>query len=137
MQICAPTPNPNHDYKCLTKEFVEKYVNANLLGIGCIGYYYNNNAMCSIHLHQGSVNELHEMVGHTNFMHKLKEIGVSTIKYHDIVPTSQPVGKNSILITFFGQAEINGRNHNLISTFIVRMVADAPRIVNQTLNIFL
>jgi hypothetical protein len=141
MQIIPSTSNTdssNHNYQQIAKDFLEKYVTAtNNLGISCTAYYYTTDARFSIHLHQGVINQLYEIVGHNNFRAKLSELGILLMKYNGLIPTIQPLGKNSILITFYGQAEINGKMYNIETVFVARLVSESPRIVNHIVNIFM
>jgi len=137
MQVQITTQiNSNQNYQMIAREFMEKYAAANTLGVGCIGHYYNTNSLISVHIHHESSNILFEMVGHTNFKNKMTEIGIQTIKYHSLIDTVQPLGKNSILVSMYGKADINNTNCNILTTYVIRLIAGAPKIINQTLNIF-
>src|SRR5271154_4210551 len=128
--------NPNHRYQTIAKCFLEKYFNANNFGIGSIGEYYHTGALCSIHLHKDNRHELVEVIGHANFVRKLNEWSIGTIKYLGIVPTVQPIGRNSILVSFHGCVEINNRLHNILTTLILRTNNNSSIIINQILDIF-
>ncbi|XWV26051.1 putative orfan [Tupanvirus soda lake] len=138
MQVQITTPlNPNHDYQVVAKDFLEKYVTAISIGVVTIGHFYDANTSISLHIHRGNENHLFEIVGHNNFRNKLVEFGIQTIKYSNVVYTTQPVGKNSILITMHGRADINGVTYTTINTFIIRITSGLPRIINQVLEIFM
>lgn len=129
--------NANHLYKDLAKDFLEKYAASNTIGISCTSHYYNSDTLISLHIHQNGTNYLYELVGHTNFVNAITTIGIPMLKYHTIVHTSQPVGKKCVMVTFYGYAEISGRNFQVESTIIFKMVSGSPRIINQVINIFL
>lgn len=129
--------NNNYNYQMIAKDFIEKYVVANILGIACIGHYYNNNSYISLHIHHPPNSILYEIIGHNNFKNKMSELGISIIKYNNLTYTAQPIGKSSVIITLHGKAEINNINYNILSTFIVKIISDVPRIINQILEIYI
>lgn len=137
-----PTPmqitvtNPNFSYQTLARDFIEKYANQVAHGLTHVNSFYDNNAQCSIHLHQNNLHHLHEVIGHANWTKKLNELGIYSIKYHSLMQTPQPLGKKSILVNFHGQAEINGKNYNVTTSFIVKLFCGLPRITNHTFDIF-
>lgn len=133
----AVLSSSNSQYQELARDFFEKYASSNTLGIHAISHYYNNDTLISFHIHQNGVNYLYEIIGHNNFKNKLAEIGILYIKYHSITHTAQPVGKKCVMITFYGQAELAGKNFQVESTILFRIVSGSPRIINQILNIFL
>lgn len=125
----------NGQYADIAKNFLEKYVIVNLLGISFIDNFYDSQALCTIHLHQGDKNQIFELVGYIALRDKLRELGIVLIRYHHLIFTSQPVGKHKVLIVFHGQLEINGRNFNTVSTMILK--AESSLIINQVIEIFL
>jgi hypothetical protein len=140
MQVinCNPfsvTFPPNYNYPDISKNFLEKYISTNSLGISFIESYYNSDTLCSIRIHILTTTQLHEVIGYTNFRNKLCELGISSIRYYDIKYTAQPIGKSKILINFSGCVEINGKYHYITSSIIIKMILGAPRIVNQIINI--
>jgi hypothetical protein len=68
---------------------------------------------------------------------KFHEMSIHSIKYHNITQTSQPVKKTDILITFFGQAEINNHNYNIMTVLEISHISGTFKITNQILNIFM
>ena len=128
--------NPNNNYQTISKDFIEKYASAITFGINCAEYYYSSNASVSLHIHQGSNNYLHEIIGHANFKNKLSEFNINVIKFSNLVYTSQPVGKNSILLIFNGKADINNNTFTIINTFVLRIINGSPKIMNQVFEIF-
>lgn len=139
MQVQITTQlNSNANYQAIAKDFVEKYLTANLFGISNLSFYYNDNTCISIHIHQSSNHTLYEIVGHNNYKNKLAELSINTIRYYNLICTAQPVGKKSILITTNGKAEINNRHYNIMTTFIIQLGNDQfSKITNQILEIFL
>lgn len=129
--------NPNQNYQALAKDFLEKYANSMNIGIGFIENYYNNDTPISLHIHNGQNNQLYEIMGHTNFKNKLSEFNINVIKLFNIVFTSQPLGKNSIIITTNSQSEINGKKYSNVNTFIVRIKSGIYKITNHLFEIFI
>lgn len=130
-------PNPNANYREISKEFLEKYITSNMLGVTCMGHFYDTDCLISLHIHQYGINYLYELVGYENFKNKLIELGITLIKYHTIVATPQPVGKKSVIVTFYGLAEVNGKNYQIESSVILQIEQNVIKITNHTLNIFL
>ena len=130
-------PKQNIDYLATSKDFIEKYFDANKLGIAILGSYYNAQSLFSINIHNNNQHQLFELVGHQNFVNKLMELGIFFIKYYDLVCTAQPIGKNRILITMHSKADIHGSHHNIITTIILKVTDGSPRIVNHILEIFI
>ncbi|AYV85081.1 MAG: putative ORFan [Satyrvirus sp.] len=128
--------NPNHNYQEISKNFMESFISSNNLGINYIGHHYTLDARISIVVHQGFGNHMYELVGYTNLKLKMAELNINTIKYSNIFYTPQLLGKNSIVITTFGKAEINNNQHNIMATYIVRMTNGMPKITNHILDIF-
>jgi hypothetical protein len=138
MQIQVTTQiNANNDYRTIAKDFIEKFASANTTGVGNIGYYYNADSLISLHIHQGPNNFLFEITGYNNLKIKFAEMGIHFIKYDNIVQTAQPLGKNNVLLTIFGRAEINGKIYNIMSTFIIKIILGTNKITNQIFNIFM
>lgn len=138
MQVQVTTQlNANHNYQAIAKDFIEKYATANTLGVACLGHYYFNDAKISLHVHHSSSNQLHEMLGHSNFRNKLAEMGIYIIKYHTLTLTAQPLGKSKVLVNTFGKAEINNINYNIISNFVLKTTEIVPKIVSQTFEVFI
>ena len=136
MQVQITTQlNANHNYQSIAKDFIEKFLTANSLGIGYTGHYYDNNTLFSIHVLQSSSGYLHEMIGFMNYRTKLTEMGIHTVKYNNILNTSQPIGKNSLLITMHGKAEINNSIYNISMTFVIKIISGTPTIISQIFNI--
>lgn len=129
--------NPNNNYQQMAKEFLEKYANDCTMGIQYIENYYSSDTLISLHMHQYGQNYLYELIGHNNFKNRLYEIGIHAIKYNNIVPIAQPLGKKKVIITFYGFGEISGKNYNIESTIIFKLVPGFPKITNHCLNIFL
>lgn len=127
---------PNYNYPNISKDFLEKYISANSLGIGFIDHYYNSDTLCSIRLHILLTTQLHEVIGHINFRNKLHDLGIHNLRYYDIKYTAQPLGKSKILINFNGYVEINRKYHQVVSSIVLKMVLGTPRIVNQMLTIY-
>lgn len=123
-------------YRDISQDFVEKFTSINQMGISYLGHLYQPDALCTVHLHQPSLNKVYEAIGHANFIKTLYDLGISVIKYYSQIVTSQPVGENSVLITFHGLVEINNRNYQTISTMIVNLVDGSPKISNYCLEIF-
>ena len=135
--IITPSSNNNNNYPTIAKDFLVQYSSSSTLGISCIGNYYNSDTSCSIHVHQATNHILAEAIGHGNFKTKLEEIGITTMKYSNITYTAQPLGKQSILITYFGQVEINSKLYMFDSTIILRLSIGTPKIANHILQIFM
>lgn len=127
----------NQKYREIAKEFIDKYVNLNLPGIASIEQCYDSDSLISFHIHQGNNNHLFELVGYTAFKNKLAEKNITLIKYHNLTYTSQPVGKNCVMITMYCKANINNINYNASSTFIIRITGTIGKIINQVLEIFI
>lgn len=130
-------PKSNIDFLAVAKDFVEKYFDANKLGISLLGHYYNAQSIFSINLHNNGQHMLFELMGHSNFTNKLAELGIFFIKYYDLACTTQPVGKSRLLITIHGKVDINGSHHNMITTLTLRITDGTPRISNHILEIFI
>lgn len=138
-QAMQMSPIPlNTNYKDIAQDFIMNYSISNNFGFICVANYYNSDAMCSIHIHKG-INEhiLHETNGHSNFKNKLAELGITTLKYSNITFTPQPLGKNSILINYFGNVEINTKIYVFDSTIVLKLDLSPPRITNHVLQIFM
>jgi hypothetical protein len=136
LQVTAKL-NSNHNYQSLSKDFIEKYANATALGISYTEQYYNSNTSVSLHVHHTSNNQLHEVLGHTNFKNKLLEFNINTIKFSNISFTTQPLGKNSVVITMTGRVEINNNNYTSVNTFIVKINSGTYKILNHIFEIFI
>jgi len=124
-------------YQTIAKEFIERYTTSSSLSIAATDQYYNTDSLFTIHVHQNVNHHLYEMVGHTNFKNKMSEISITTMKYHGLTYTSQPVGKNGVLISMNGKAEINNTNYSILSTFMIKMSGTNGKIINQVLEIFI
>ena len=136
MQITVDQ-NANSNYPTIAKDFLEKYALASNYGISYTGHFYNSTSFVTIYVHQGQLNHLHETVGYTNYINKLVELGINLIKYQTITHSAQPIGKNNVLVTFYGQAEINGRNYQIKSVFVIRIISGSYRIINHVLDVFI
>ena len=129
--------NPNNNYGQIAKDFFEKYGIDSALSIANIENYYTNESLISLYMHEHGQNFLYEMVGHTNLKNKLSELGIWAIRYFNLMPTIQPVGKNSIMLSFYGHIEISGKIYNVESTIIMKISGSTIKITNQILNILL
>lgn len=129
---------PNHNYHQIAKDFFEKYAAANNIGIEHLGNYYHPDALISINIHRGTNdnNNLHEMTGFNNFKRKIDELKMTSIKYHSMVFTTQPISVDTVLVTFSGKAEINHTNFSVVSTFIIKYSEIGSKIMNHMLDIF-
>lgn len=130
---------PDNVYHQIAKDFLEKYVSSNLLGLGFIGDHYHFNALCTIHLHKNGTHDVHELVGFSNFKNKLNELGINLIKYYSSVFTTQPLAKKSIIISFCGQVDINTRVYNIETVFVIKQndIFGPFKITNHMLNVFI
>ena len=129
--------NSNHNYTAIAKEFFEKYGTDSACGIMHTEPYYATDACISLHMHQYGVNHLYEVMGYAAFKNKTTELNIHSIKYMNLIPTAQPVGKNSVMISVFGQSEILGKIYTIESTLIIKIEKNTAKITNQILNIFL
>ena len=130
-------PKQNIDFLATAKDFVDKYCDANKLGIALLGSYYNAQSLFSINIHNNNQHKLFELVGHHNFVNKMGELGIFFVKYYDLSCTAQPLGKKRILITMHGKADIHGFHHNIITNIILKITDGSPRIANHILEIFI
>lgn len=129
--------NPNHNYTALARDFFEKYGTESAFNIANTEIFYASDTCVSLHLHQFGNNTLFELPGFTNFKNKLNELGVYNIKYMNLVPTAQPVGKNSVLLNIIGQCEIRNKIYVIDSTVVIKIDNNSIKITNQIFNLFL
>ena len=129
-------PKLNIDFLAIAKDFVEKYFDANKLGIALLGHYYNAQSLFSINIHHGNQHTLFELISHHHFINKMADLGIHLMRYYDLACTTQPIGKHRILITTHGKVDCNGFHHNVIITLILKIIEGTPRITNHILEIF-
>jgi hypothetical protein len=132
----APT-HINQNYKTIAQDFITQYSSANALGFACVGSFYNSEAICTLHIHKATEHMLFETAGYTATKNKLAELGITVLKYSGVTFTAQPVGRHSVLITYHGQIDVNGKNYSFDSTVVVKIGIAVPSIINQMLQIFM
>lgn len=128
--------NPNHNHQTISKEILEKYNFDSSLGLQNIHHYYHNDCFISLIIHNQNNKQLYELVGYINFRLKMNELNVQAIKYYNINFSSQPIGKNNILMNLVGKAEINNAHFNIICSLVLKIVNGTPKITNQILEIY-
>ena len=99
VQISAQI-NPNNNYQQMAREFLERYAADSTMGVQYLSDYYATDALISLHMHQLGQNYLYEVVGHNNLKNKLFEHNIYAIKYNNITPTAQPLGKKKYWLLF-------------------------------------
>lgn len=124
-----------NNYSQLGASFIEKYISSNQYGISYSSTYYASDALISLHIHKSNGNNLYEILGHTNLKSKLNEFQIDKIRFYSIISNFQPLENNKILINFYGKAEINNVEHNVMCNLVLSVTNNDTKIINQILNI--
>lgn len=125
----------NSNYKNISKDFIQKYISANSLGVFSVAYLYDVNAIISFNIQNSDSTQLFEIVGYENFKNKLSEFNVYAIRFKNLDYVSQPFSKNSAIITAYGKAEICSTGFSVITTFTLEFCDNNYKIVNHILSL--
>ena len=139
--IQMPTqPITNQPYQTLAKKFIDKYISMVGFGISNCGSCYSDISKISLHIHNNTnnCNQLYEIIGYDSFKTTLLGLAIVQIKYNNVIYTCQPVGKKSILISFYGLSDINSKYYQTLSTIIFSIdKINSCKVINQTIDIFM
>jgi hypothetical protein len=128
-------PNPNHNYWNIAKDFLERYLSTNQMGLGWLDNFYDSGAYISLCIHHTGQNYFFEMVGYHNLKNKFSELSVSSITYGNLIYLAQPLGKQNVIMMVHGPININQNICQMACTYLLEISGTTCKITNQMFEI--
>ena len=129
--------NSNDNYQIIGTTFYNNYCYLFNLDILSVESLYQKDAKCSLNIYLPNENILYEAIGYFGLRDIFARLHINNINLYKVVPSCQPVGKNSIIILFSSSIEINKVIYNCSSSIILRVFpCGTTRISNHILSVY-